>query len=317
MQRVRHVAYIRVERGAFPFLTMQILEMLRRAFVELDRDPQVRVIVFTGAQSGAFMLHVEPEQIAAMVAPGRLMPQVLARPLLLVLRVVLAVLRSLPSLARSLLVQPVDAPSPERALLSQVLLFDAIERSRKITVAAIDGPCMGGGLELALCCDLRVASTHPDVMLGLPEARIGLMPGFGGTQRLTRCVGPAHALDVMLSAALIAPERALALGLVHRVFGHASFEEEVARWMQQLATRTPTSVAAIKAAVVSAAPRRRSGLFDELRLVSGLAKQDSLHAGLARYAQWLASELAAPDASFARAAGKIDAVDFLEGTDPP
>lgn len=83
------------------------------------------------------------------------------------------------------------------------------------TVAAMNGFALGGGLELALACDVRVAS--PRAKLGLPEVTLGLIPGFGGTQRLARLIGPGRALDLMLTARQVGAEEALALGLVNYV----------------------------------------------------------------------------------------------------
>ena len=91
----------------------------------------------------------------------------------------------------------------------------AVESSRKVHVAAIDGNCLGGGLELALACDYRVAT--PGAKMGLPEIRLGLLPGAGGTQRLPRLIGARAALEFMLKGASIAADRALELGIVDEV----------------------------------------------------------------------------------------------------
>jgi 3-hydroxyacyl-CoA dehydrogenase / enoyl-CoA hydratase / 3-hydroxybutyryl-CoA epimerase len=85
------------------------------------------------------------------------------------------------------------------------------------TVAAIHGACLGGGLELALACDRRVATDHPKTRLGLPEVQLGLIPGLGGTQRLPRLIGVADALDLILTARQVDARKALRLGLVDAV----------------------------------------------------------------------------------------------------
>jgi len=92
-------------------------------------------------------------------------------------------------------------------------LFDRIEASPLITVAAISGLCFGGGFELALACDLRVATKTSRI--GLPEVKVGLIPGGGGTQRLPRLVGLGQAMRMILSGKLYSGDEALELGLVH------------------------------------------------------------------------------------------------------
>src|SRR5262249_42675267 len=82
------------------------------------------------------------------------------------------------------------------------------------TVAAIEGACMGGGLELALGFDYRICSTHPKTDIGLPEVKVGLIPGWGGTQRLTRVIGPALASELICAGETVNAERARQIGLV-------------------------------------------------------------------------------------------------------
>lgn len=94
-------------------------------------------------------------------------------------------------------------------------LFNRIERFPKPVVAAINGTCVGGGLELALACHIRIAAA--EAMLALPEVKLGLMPGFGGTQRLPRIVGSSKAIEMILTADSISAEEALKIGLLNRV----------------------------------------------------------------------------------------------------
>jgi 3-hydroxyacyl-CoA dehydrogenase len=101
-------------------------------------------------------------------------------------------------------------------------LIDAVERSPKPVIAAINGVCMGGGLELSLACHARIAT--PDASLGLPEVKIGLLPGAGGTQRLPRAIGAQAALRMIVSGDPIPAAEALQLGLVERIVERDSFE---------------------------------------------------------------------------------------------
>lgn len=107
-------------------------------------------------------------------------------------------------------------PDQVRAFVSLLnRSFRAVETSPKVWIAALHGACLGGGLELALCADLRVAQR--DAVLGLPEVRLGILPGAGGTQRLPRLIGIARAKELILTGARITAEHALTLGLVNRV----------------------------------------------------------------------------------------------------
>jgi enoyl-CoA hydratase len=93
-------------------------------------------------------------------------------------------------------------------------LLNRIERLDKPVIAAITGACFGGGLELAMACHMRVAATG--IQLGLPEVKLGLIPGFGGTQRLPRIIGPSKAAELILTGESMTAEEAVGLGLVNR-----------------------------------------------------------------------------------------------------
>jgi len=94
-------------------------------------------------------------------------------------------------------------------------MMNAISTSPKVWIGALHGACLGGGLELALCTDLRVA--HQNVVLGLPEVRLGILPGAGGTQRLPRLIGVARAKELILTGRRIGAEDAVRLGVVNRI----------------------------------------------------------------------------------------------------
>ena len=112
-------------------------------------------------------------------------------------------------------------------------------------IAAVNGFALGGGLELALACDVRVAS--PRAKLGLPEVTLGLIPGFGGTQRLARLIGAGRALDLMLTARQVGAEEALALGLVNYVADDPLQKaREVA---EQMVRNAPIALSLVKEAV--------------------------------------------------------------------
>lgn len=96
-------------------------------------------------------------------------------------------------------------------------IFQRLRQLKVPVVAAIEGPCLGGGLELALFCDVRVASDHAATQIGLPEVKLGILPGFGGTQNLSRLVGLPKALDLILNGKLLRGKQALKQGVVDRL----------------------------------------------------------------------------------------------------
>jgi len=117
----------------------------------------------------------------------------------------------------------------------------------KPVIAAINGHCLAGGLELALACDLRVAAEH--ATFGLPEVRWGMMPGAGGTQRLPRAIPVAVAAEMILTAQPIGAERALQIGLVNRVVPKARLMDEALALADRIAHNAPLAVQAARAAM--------------------------------------------------------------------
>ena len=115
-----------------------------------------------------------------------------------------------------------------------------VERMPKPVIAMINGFALGGGLELAMCCHLRIAADTAKV--GQPEINLGLIPGFGGTQRLLRLCGRAATLELCLTGAPISAERALHLGIVNRVVPAADLEPETMKLATQLAASAPLAL---------------------------------------------------------------------------
>ncbi|MGA2450237.1 MAG: enoyl-CoA hydratase-related protein [Polyangiaceae bacterium] len=130
-----------------------------------------------------------------------------------------------------------------RARLSQYRReLGALDRCPKPVVAALNGLTLGGGLELALCCDLRVAAPHAE--LGLPETSIGLVPGAGGTQRLPRVIGEGRAKEMILLARRVTAQEALEWGLVNRVAPpDRDLVEDVLEWIAPIAEGAPLAQA--------------------------------------------------------------------------
>jgi len=128
--------------------------------------------------------------------------------------------------------------------------FARLEAAPFASIAEIGGAAMGGGLELALACDLRIASL--EATLGLPEARLGLLPGAGGTQRLTRLAGEATAKRLILGAEAVDGAEALRLGLVHWAVPREQLPDRAAQLAKDLAALPAASLAACKRCIAAA-----------------------------------------------------------------
>jgi len=169
-----------------PFGTMTAAgsqEMLD-LFRPLAADPAVRAIVITGGLPDIFIRHYDVDELSSM---GEALKDRPPPP-------------------------PATAP-PEQGFLA---LADAVAAAPKPVIAAINGLCMGGGFELSLACDLRIAAPTA-AAIGLPETRVGIFPGGGGTQRLPRVVGEAKALEIILRGLTFTGLEAFEIGMVHEV----------------------------------------------------------------------------------------------------
>ena len=133
--------------------------------------------------------------------------------------------------------------------------------TRKPVIAAINGPCLAGGLELALACDIRIAAAH--AVFGLPEVKRGILPGAGGTQRLPRALPLGVALEMILTGSPIDAQAALRWGLVSHVVARDELLEEAVRIAEQIAANGPLAVRAARDAVYQGLSL---GLDDALRL---------------------------------------------------
>jgi len=180
---------------------------LNAAFDEMTADEQVKVIIITGAGT-FFVAGADINEIAAIKGPD-------------------------------------DAYQVVRYGQE---VFDKIERSKKPVIAAINGGyCLGGGLELAMACHLRLA--EDSVQLGQPEIKLGIIPGWGGTQRLPRLVGKGNALELMLGGGNIKALEAYRIGLVNKVVPAGTVVREAKRWAKALSMWGGLAMGAILQAV--------------------------------------------------------------------
>ena len=154
----------------------------------------------------------------------------------------------------------------EQLVITAHTLFDEMERSPKPFVAAVEGACLGGGLELALACHMRIASTHPKTCFALPEVKLGILPGFGGTQRLPRLIGLPAALDMITTGKTVFPRQGLRMGLVE---GMVTSIPSTVRTLEKIQNETLVQAAIAQARVLCSAPVRRPTLRASLRFLSG------------------------------------------------
>ena len=220
LERSGNVARVTINReSALNALTPEMLTDLRSRLGELDEDDTCRAVVLAG-QPRAFSVGADVKGRVAEYEGG-------------------------------------GGRDPLGAVIRG--LFGAIERMDKPVIAALAGYVLGGGLELALACDLRVADTT--ARFGLPEAKVGSMPGAGGTQRLTRLIGPGRAMELMFTGERIDADTALGIGLVNRVVPEGTLLEEAGRLAELIASRAPLSIACIKRSVhVALSADMQSGL---------------------------------------------------------
>lgn len=157
-----------------------------------------------------------------------------------------------------------DSSPVDMLLKDHISQFDRIRQVKKPIIAAVSGWCLGGGNELAMACDMIVASET--ARFGQPEINLGVIPGAGGTQRLTRTVGKALAMEMVLNNRALTAEEALQFGLVNRVVPVERYLEEALGLAAEIASRAPMAVRLAKEAVNQAFESfLTDGLKDERR----------------------------------------------------
>jgi len=185
-------------------LNQETIAELHQAFDQLDKDSETRAIIITGSGEKAFVAGADISEFADF-GPDK---------------------------------------GRELSLQGQQKLFDFVENLGTPVIAAINGFALGGGLELAMACHIRVASNT--ARMGLPEVSLGLIPGYGGTQRLPQLVGKGKAFEMIMTAGMIRSEDALKFGLVN----HLTEPDDLIEFSYQLAEKIlANSSQAIKAAI--------------------------------------------------------------------
>ena len=163
--------------------------------------------------------------------------------------------------------------------------MEKFESTPKVVVAAINGHCLGGGLEMALCCDFRIAA-EGSYRIGLPEVTLGLLPGTGGTQRLPRLIGRQKALDFMLRGTTMPPQEALAAGIVDEVVPAGALLDKALERAKVYATGPTFAIGRIKkATVLGFGMRLDEGLKLERELLIELFKSEDAKEGVTAFVE--------------------------------
>ena len=204
-------------------LNKETIQELHEGFDEANNDEESRVIILTGSGEKAFVAGADINEFAHF---------------------------------------NVNQGS-ELAKQGQDLLFDFVENLSKPVIAAINGFALGGGLELAMSCHFRVASTN--AKMGLPEVSLGVIPGYGGTQRLPQLVGKGRAMEMIATAGMINAEKALNYGLVN----HVVEQEELLPFCTEIAEKikrnSPVAIGKAIRAVNSGFKKGKNGFKTEIK----------------------------------------------------
>src|SRR5271167_5158020 len=195
-----HISYITVNRPkVLNALNAQTMEDLRRAFTAAKDDPEVRVVILTGAGEKAFVAGADLNELRKFM--------------------------------------PVEGKAETHAGQS---VLDLIENLGKPVIACVNGFALGGGCELAMACTMRLASEN--AKLGQPEVTLGLIPGYGGTQRLPRLVGKGVAMQLVLAGGMISAQEAHRIGLVNEVVAAAELIPRAESIAKKIIANAPLAV---------------------------------------------------------------------------
>ena len=203
-------------------LNKATIEELNHGFTALQANAEVRAIIITGSGEKAFVAGADISEFADFSV----------------------------------------SEGAQLAAKGQELVFDFIENLNKPVIAAINGFALGGGLELAMSCHFRIASTN--AKMGLPEVTLGVIPGYGGTQRLAQLVGKGKAMEMIVTANMLTAEQALGCGLVNHVVEQAELVELANQLASKIASNSPVAIGKAIAAVNAGFAPLRPGFETEI-----------------------------------------------------
>lgn len=223
------IGTVTVENTSLNILSSKVTRELGEVFEAIENDPDIVVVILTGNGNKAFMAGADITEFP----------------------------------------QWMENKSVKDFSIKTQEIFGRIDYLPKPTIAFLNGLALGGGCELALTCDIRIAESH--VKIGLPEVKLGLFPGAGGTQRLPRLVGEAKAKEIMFTGEPITAEEALRIGLVNQVVPTGSGMEAARSLAKKIAGYSIQALSRIKKAVddgsemyLEAGIKREAELFEEV-----------------------------------------------------
>lgn len=244
MRKEKGVAIITIDNGPMNVLSQEVVRQLDEVCDAVAADPAVIVAVVTGAGERAFMAGADIKEFPA---------------------------------AMQLTEEEMTAGT-----LKTHSTLNKLDFLAKPTIAAVNGLAFGGGCELALLCDIRIAEEQ--AMFGLPEIKLGLFPGGGGTQRLPRLIGEAKAKELMFTGEPITAEQALEIGLVNQVVPKGESLNAAKKLAQTIAQRSLPALKLIKEAVdKGTAVSLEEGIRLEARLFGKVFQTEDIREGVAAF----------------------------------
>ncbi len=242
-ERSDSLAIVRLNRAdKFNALTREMILSLSNLFKNFEHESKLRAVILTGAGDKAFCAGTDITELAEATENGE---------------------NSSEDRARKVEDRAREVSERGQALCNQ------IENCGVPVIAAVNGIAAGGGCELALACHLRIAAVH--AQFSLPETKLGLIPGYGGTQRLAREIGNGRAFDLMLTGRTIGADEALQFGLINRIAAADELLSEATALANEIAALAPLAIRACLEAVIKGS---------ELPLDEGFALEAKLFAGL-------------------------------------
>ena len=223
LRKQDQVAWIQIDRPAkLNAINKQVLKELHKIFFDLEEDNSIRVIILTGSGEKAFVAGADIAEFSEFT----------------------------------------PSQGKELSQNGQDKVFTFIEQMKKPVIAAINGFALGGGLELALSCHIRIASNN--ARMGLPETSLGVIPGYGGTQRLAQIIGKGRAMELILSCKMLNAEEAFSFGLVSQVVTQEELLSSASELAQKILKNSPFAIGQAIKSINAAYDEHQNGFEVEI-----------------------------------------------------